>query len=101
MSHSVLTDSGGIQEESVTLGKRVLVLRDKTERAEGMTSGLLSLVGANAGRIVEEFNRADSLDKFKESSTQLNFTYGDGEAAKRISEVIRTGETVEWSPKNR
>jgi UDP-N-acetylglucosamine 2-epimerase (non-hydrolysing) len=99
ISDAVLTDSGGIQEESVTLGKRVLVLRDKTERAEGMTSGLLSLVGANAERIVEEFNRVDSFIPGKDSSTQLNFIYGDGEAAKRISEVIRTGETVEWSPK--
>lgn len=99
ISDAVLTDSGGIQEESVTLGKRVLVLRDKTERAEGMTSGLLSLVGANAEKIVEEFNRVDSFVPGKDSSTQLNFIYGDGEAAKRISEVIRTGETVEWSPK--
>ncbi len=97
LSHIVLSDSGGIQEESVTLGKRVLVLRDKTERKEGMISGLLSLVGANAEKIVQEFNRFESSDAGKDSSTKLNFTYGDGEAAKRISEVVRTGETVEWS----
>ena len=97
MSTLVLTDSGGIQEESVTLGKRVLVLRDKTERAEGMASGLLSLAGANSEQIVREFERISALDAGRSSLSELNLTYGDGEAARRISEVIRFGETKNWS----
>jgi UDP-N-acetylglucosamine 2-epimerase (non-hydrolysing) len=80
----VLTDSGGVQEEAPTLGKPVLVMRETTERPEGVEAGTSRLVGTEASRIVGESLRllSDS-DEYQRRSGLVN-PYGDGQAAKRI-----------------
>ena len=80
----VLTDSGGIQEEAPTLGKPVLVMRDTTERPEGVTAGTARLVGTSRERIVAEVERLlDDRDAYLAMSRAHN-PYGDGRAAGRI-----------------
>ena len=83
----VLTDSGGIQEEAVSLGVPTLVLREKTERPEGLDSGILKLVGTDTEKIVTETSRL--LDT-PEGLNKANFAnpFGDGQAARRIVECI-------------
>lgn len=86
----VLTDSGGVQEEAAFLGKRALVLRQVTERIEGLAAGAAELVGTEPRRIVE---RAGSLLReggSEESARGLDI-YGDGRAAERIRTVLGTG----------
>lgn len=87
-AHLVLTDSGGIQEESPTLGKPVLVLREKTERPEAVSAGTVRLVGTDEGRIVREAGRLlDSAEEHRRMSRVHN-VYGDGRASVRIERVI-------------
>jgi UDP-N-acetylglucosamine 2-epimerase (non-hydrolysing) len=82
-SSLVLTDSGGIQEEAVSLGIPTLVLRDKTERPEGLDSGILKLVGTDSKKIVlETCQLLDERDSQNTSATTNPF--GDGQAAQRI-----------------
>jgi len=86
MSHStlILTDSGGVQEEAPSLGKPVLVMRDVTERPEGVHAGTIKIVGADAERIVGEVGRLLSdPDEYRRMSEERN-PYGDGKAADRI-----------------
>ncbi len=83
----VLTDSGGIQEEAVSLGKPTLVLRDKTERPEGLDSGILQLVGTNREKIVVEATRI-LLENTEENRQHYCNPFGDGQAARRIVESI-------------
>lgn len=84
----VLTDSGGIQEEAPSLGKPVLVMRDTTERPEGVTAGTARLVGANAGRIVSETEQLlDHSESYKRMSKAHN-PYGDGTASRRIAAML-------------
>jgi UDP-N-acetylglucosamine 2-epimerase (non-hydrolysing) len=85
----ILTDSGGVQEEAPALGKRVLVLRDTTERPEGVAAGVAELVGTDEARIV---SRARAL--LGETSPTVS-PYGDGRAAARIVEVLKTGTLSE------
>ena len=89
-SSLILTDSGGIQEEAPSFGVHVLVLRDDTERLEGVTAGLATLVGTNTDKIVAVAKR--HLDgKYKtlsNSSTSGKNPYGDGHAAARILEIL-------------
>lgn len=88
-SYLILTDSGGIQEEAPSLGKPVLVLRDVTERPEGVEAGTLKLVGTDRERI---FKEAETLLKDVEAyknMSELQNPYGDGKACKRIVEVIK------------
>jgi len=88
-SHLILTDSGGIQEEAPSLGVPVLVLRDTTERPEGIEAGTLKLAGTDENTI---FNLANELltDKYKyEQMAQAKNPYGDGEASRRIADAIR------------
>ena len=88
MSDLVLTDSGGIQEEAPTFGKPVLVLRDTTERPEGLLAGTARLVGTDTARIVEETSLLlDDRDHYLAMSRAHN-PFGDGEASKRIIEVL-------------
>jgi UDP-N-acetylglucosamine 2-epimerase (non-hydrolysing) len=88
MSDLVLTDSGGIQEEAPTFGKPVLVLRDTTERPEGLLAGTARLVGTDPARIVEETSLLlDDRDHYLAMSRAHN-PFGDGEASKRIIEVL-------------
>lgn len=87
-SHLVLTDSGGIQEEAPSLGKPVLVMRDTTERPEGVSAGTLKLVGTDEGVIYREFSRLLSDEvEYMEMSHASN-PYGDGRASERIADVL-------------
>ena len=88
LSHLILTDSGGIQEEAPSLGKPVLVLRDTTERPEGIAAGTLKLVGTDADAIYRETMRLltdqDEYDRMSRASNP----YGDGTASKQIVDAI-------------
>jgi UDP-N-acetylglucosamine 2-epimerase (non-hydrolysing) len=87
-SYLILTDSGGIQEEAPSLGKPVLVLRNKTERPEGVESGNAKLVGTNFDKIVDEVqNLIDNEEEYCKMSSRQN-PYGDGKAAERIVQII-------------
>jgi UDP-N-acetylglucosamine 2-epimerase (non-hydrolysing) len=89
-SKIILTDSGGIQEEAPAFGVPVLVLREVTERPEGVAAGTLKLVGTEAGNIVREAQRLlDDLSAHAEMAKAVN-PFGDGHAAKRIIEAIQT-----------
>lgn len=90
-SHLILTDSGGVQEEAAALGKPVLVLRDTTERPEGIEAGAARLVGLDAQRVIAETERLlDSEAAYRRMSEARN-PYGDGRAAERIAAIIATG----------
>ncbi len=84
----VLTDSGGIQEEAPSLGKPVLVLRDTTERPEGVKAGTLKLIGTNCEQIfLQTKELLDNQEKYEQMSTVQN-PYGDGTSASQIIKVI-------------
>ncbi len=84
----VLTDSGGIQEEAPSLGKPVLVMRDTTERPEGVAAGTARLVGADAKRIVVETSRLlDDADAYFQMA-QAHNPYGDGRSSQRIVALV-------------
>lgn len=97
----VLTDSGGIQEEAPTFGAPVLVLRDRTERPEGVEAGVAELVGTDRGRILA---RARALLRRKRGTAQPRQPYGDGHAAERIADIVatrltgRARRTRDWTP---
>jgi UDP-N-acetylglucosamine 2-epimerase (non-hydrolysing) len=87
-SHLILTDSGGVQEEAPSLGKPVLVMRDTTERPEGINAGIVKLVGTDKKRIVSEtLELLDNRAAYEKMSKIAN-PYGDGKAARRILEVL-------------
>ena len=89
-SHLILTDSGGIQEEAPSLGKPVLVMRDTTERPEGVAAGTLRLVGTDEDVIYREFSQLlDDPAEYAAMSHASN-PYGDGHASNRIAEVLST-----------
>ncbi|MBQ7688683.1 MAG: UDP-N-acetylglucosamine 2-epimerase (non-hydrolyzing) [Clostridia bacterium] len=92
-SYLILTDSGGIQEEAPSLGKPVLVMRDTTERPEGIAAGTLRLVGTEEETIFSEFTRlltdADAYDAMSKASNP----YGDGKACIRIADILEFGKT--------
>lgn len=93
-SYLILTDSGGIQEEAPSLGKPVLVMRDTTERPEGIDAGTLKLVGTQEETIYREFERLlDDEDAYAQMARASN-PYGDGFACRRIADVLssRLGE---------
>lgn len=87
-SYLILTDSGGIQEEAPSLGKPVLVMRDTTERPEGIKAGTLKLVGTNEETIYKEFKTlVENEEEYKKMSHASN-PYGDGLACKRIADIL-------------
>lgn len=91
-SYLILTDSGGIQEEAPSLGKPVLVLREATERPEGVKAGTVRVVGLDQDTIVQETQRLlDDRTLYQKMSRTAN-PYGDGKAAKRIVEILRRVE---------
>jgi UDP-N-acetylglucosamine 2-epimerase (non-hydrolysing) len=83
-SYLILTDSGGLQEEAPSLGKPVLVLREVTERSEGITAGTVKVVGTSRQRVVElTSGLLDCDDTYQQMARAVN-PYGDGRAAERI-----------------
>ncbi|MEH6949188.1 UDP-N-acetylglucosamine 2-epimerase (non-hydrolyzing) [Bacillus sp. JJ634] len=87
-SYLILTDSGGIQEEAPSLGKPVLVMRDTTERPEGITAGTLKLVGTDEENIYKTFKLLLEDKNEYEKMSQASNPYGDGFASKRIADVL-------------
>lgn len=87
-SYLILTDSGGIQEEAPSLGKPVLVMRDTTERPEGIAAGTLKLVGTEEETIYKEFSRLLSDKNEYEAMSKASNPYGDGHACERIANII-------------
>ena len=87
-SYLILTDSGGIQEEAPSLGKPVLVMRDTTERPEGIAAGTLKLVGTEEETIYNEFGRLLSDKGEYEKMSKASNPYGDGHACERISDIL-------------
>ena len=96
-SYLILTDSGGIQEEAPSLGKPVLVMRDTTERPEGIAAGTLKLVGTEEETIYKEFSRLLSDKDEYETMSKASNPYGDGHACERIADVLDRGECREWN----
>lgn len=87
-SYLILTDSGGIQEEAPGLGKPVLVMRDTTERPEGVEAGTLKLVGTDEQTIYREFYKLLSDDDEYARMSRASNPYGDGHASERIADIL-------------
>lgn len=93
-SYLILTDSGGIQEEAPSLGKPVLVMRDTTERPEGIAAGTLKLVGTDETAIYESFKELlESQDAYRTMAHAAN-PYGDGYACKRIADILEMESSI-------
>jgi len=88
-AYMIMTDSGGIQEEAPALGKPVLVMREETERPEGIEAGTARLVGTNEEKIVEEAETLLHDRKAYDAMAKAINPYGDGHAAERIVKVLR------------
>lgn len=87
-SYMILTDSGGIQEEAPSLGKPVLVMRDTTERPEGIKAGTLKLVGTDEQTIYENFKELLENKEVYDAMAHASNPYGDGWACKRIVDIL-------------
>ena len=87
-SYLILTDSGGIQEEAPSLGKPVLVMRDTTERPEGIAAGTLKLVGTDEATIYENFKTLLEDKAAYDKMAKASNPYGDGFACKRIADIL-------------
>ncbi len=88
-AHFILTDSGGVQEEAPSLGKPVLVLRDTTERPEGVEAGTLKLVGTEENDVYEATRALLTDESLYQAMSIAQNPYGDGQASKRICENIK------------
>ena len=93
-AHIILTDSGGVQEESPSLGIPTLVLRDSTERPEAVAAGCAVLVGTDKNKIIAETSRLLTDDTYYLSMSQVKNPFGDGMAGKRIVNILAKGEWV-------
>lgn len=92
-SYLILTDSGGIQEEAPSLGKPVLVMRDTTERPEGIAAGTLKLVGTEEDNIYRNFKELlENQDAYNKMAHAAN-PYGDGHTCERIADILEFGKT--------
>ena len=96
-SYMILTDSGGIQEEAPSLGKPVLVMRDTTERPEGIKAGTLKLVGTDEDTIYKNFKELLENSSVYEQMSKASNPYGDGFASKRIADILEDKPVVEWA----
>lgn len=92
-SYLILTDSGGIQEEAPSLGKPVLVMRDTTERPEGIAAGTLKLVGTEEETIYHNFKELLENPEVYHSMSTASNPYGDGLASRRIADILQYGKT--------
>jgi UDP-N-acetylglucosamine 2-epimerase (non-hydrolysing) len=102
-AHLIVTDSGGVQEEAPTLGKPVLVLREKTERPEAVEAGVVKVIGTDEERIVAEVSRLLSDEGAYRAMQRPVNPYGDGKAAMRIKQAIlhffgKAERPAEFSP---
>ena len=97
-SYLILTDSGGIQEEAPSLGKPVLVMRDTTERPEGIAAGTLKLVGTSESVIYENFKLLLEDKAAYDAMAHAANPYGDGHACRRIADLLTVGKTDEFNP---
>lgn len=91
MSHIVLTDSGGVQEEAPALGKPVLVMRETTERPEGVAAGTARLIGTDQDRIVSEIFTLLDDNAAHQAMARAHNPFGDGHASARIAKVVADG----------
>ena len=87
-SYLILTDSGGVQEEAPALGIPVLVMRDTTERPEGVTAGTLRLVGTGESSIYESFTELLDNKSSYDAQSHASNPYGDGNACRRIADIL-------------
>ena len=87
-SYLILTDSGGVQEEAPSLGKPVLVMRDTTERPEGIAAGTLKLVGTDEDFIYETFKTLLTDEEEYKKMSHASNPYGDGHASERIADIL-------------
>jgi UDP-N-acetylglucosamine 2-epimerase (non-hydrolysing) len=98
-SYLCLTDSGGIQEECPSYGVPVLVMRDTTERPEGVDAGTLRLVGTDEEKIYQTFKLLlENREEYEKMSKACN-PYGDGRACKRIADILELGTYEPWAAK--
>lgn len=91
-----LTDSGGIQEECPSYGKPVLVMRDTTERPEGIAAGTLRLVGTDEETIYQNFKELLENQEAYDAMSHACNPYGDGKACKRIADILDSGTYEAW-----
>lgn len=91
-----LTDSGGIQEECPSYGVPVLVMRDTTERPEGVTAGTLRLVGTEEETIYSNFKELIENPEAYQKMAHASNLYGDGQACKRIADILELGQYQPW-----
>lgn len=97
-SYLILTDSGGIQEEAPSLGKPVLVMRDTTERPEGIKAGTLKLVGTSEEVIYNEFTKLLTDTTAYDAMSKASNPYGDGHACERIANILEGKEPCPHFP---
>lgn len=88
-SHLIITDSGGIQEEAPSLGKPVLVMRDVTERTEGIDAGTALLVGTNKEKIIAHVEELLTNNTLYTKMSKINNPYGDGKSSERIMNILK------------
>lgn len=98
-SYLCLTDSGGIQEECPSYGVPVLVMRDTTERPEGLEAGTLKLVGTNEEVIYTTFKQLLEDKEMYDAMSKACNPYGDGHASERIADILETGSYQPWTMK--
>ncbi|MBX9813250.1 MAG: UDP-N-acetylglucosamine 2-epimerase (non-hydrolyzing) [Sphingomonas sp.] len=91
MAHLVLTDSGGVQEEAPALGKPVLVMRETTERPEGVAAGTAKLIGTDEARIISEIFTLLDDDAAHQAMARAHNPFGDGHASARIARIVADG----------
>jgi UDP-N-acetylglucosamine 2-epimerase (non-hydrolysing) len=94
MAEIVLSDSGGVQEEAPALGKPVLVMRETTERPEGVAAGTAKLVGTDSDRIVSEISTLLDVPEAYSAMARAHNPFGDGHAAERIARIVAHGAGV-------
>ena len=95
-SYLIMTDSGGIQEEAPALGKPVLVMRDTTERPEGVEAGTLKLTGTGTEAIYRECRRLLTDQELYRKMSEANNPYGDGTASRQIREILEKSKFMEF-----
>lgn len=88
-SYLILTDSGGIQEEAPSLGVPVIVMRETTERPEGISAGTLKLAGVSEDGIYDSFTRLLNSDEEYSKMAKAQNPYGDGNASRRIADILK------------